>query len=908
MKNLSKICLIISALILIFTLLSCQNSYTDTSSDTVSDTDISINTDSENPPLPNIDEPIYNDGKLIITNTENIEFYPTYNLGNYFGNGFKNVYDDFEGKIEYEIMQDYDETKESTDYGEGIDEKLFETHYIVVLKLPESYPKKYAFLGIKEFKKEGSVNIAEAVYAIPNEISDQNYHYIAVPQSHLENWDDEGIIEMIWEEINYINYRKNIEVDLDFCKVDGYTEFLTRSQLETYIRTKNLPVNINTIGITPYYLVCFSKGNFDKENYVKPTYNNGIIEIIRDFTEKDNMIEKASLSIIPINISAINSESDITEIKVTLRKVDYGTPMIKNYSINHTVIKGITENLYTAFSGGVFYGLDFMGMEKSAYTVIETYEEMKNKTEFLIDEKQFEDNAVIVLRLVGAKSDRVGFCNLSNTENGIEITAYICPNYKYIQSGFKESEQIEDLNKEDENKVEYEYIIVPKTHLSKLNQKTGYITLNYNLTFDNYNSGTNIYDPEYLYTQNIYFCNYDLNLPNKSESYQIKSTLQMYDFLEKYGLSDTSLDFRLKEGQYIVIYLENFSVNNIVHTSVSIENHTLNLSYIVTEHIKNNGEKLEGQGNALIFIETKITEEINKVEVEYYDINYTKCNVIPSNEDITTYDFHKIELYEYKPNWKYKLISDYQTLQDIITDCNGYNDLKESLNEEPIFDYDIFNENYVLALYITEGNSSDIKNTFYNARVNADKNLYLCAFESSEEGCDAIYEMLYLIVIPKTHITEEIKSVIVQTTDEIVYNGPFDRIEKIRVNVNNDSARLEKFFAVINSYDEYETLFPDYEIANGINFEEYFILAVNREWYLSYEGNYVNFKTTSNGTASITFMYEDNAYDIIDYDYYILDLIMIPRSLFKYEITDIYFRYFENPNQIKHDQSQEIIG
>ena len=75
-----------------------------------------------------------------------------------------------------------------------------------------------------------------------------------------------------------------------------------------------------------------------------------------------------------------------------------------------------------------------------------------------------------------------------------------------------------------------------------------------------------------------------------------------------------------------------------------------------------------------------------------------------------------------------------------------------------------------------------------------------------------------------------------------------------------------------------------------------------------YDGDYVNFKTTPNGIASISFMYEESAYDMIEgYDFYILDLIIIPRSLLKYEITDIYFRYFENPNQEKHEQIKDAF-
>ncbi|MBR2025058.1 MAG: hypothetical protein IKA02_04560, partial [Clostridia bacterium] len=303
MKNISKICLIISALILIFTLISCQNSHTDTSSDTAGDTDTGVSTDSENSPPLNTDEPIYNDGKLIITNADSIEFYPTYDLGNYFGNGFKTVYDDFEGKIEYEIMQDYDETVESTTFGADVDEKIFETHYIVVLKLPDNYPDKSGFFGIKKLRKAGSINAADVVYKTPYNMSDVEYHYVVVPKSHLESWDDEGIIEMMWEEIDYLNYTVNVEVESDFREVDGYTELLTKSQLETYISTNDLPVYASTLALVPYYLVCFSKGNVETISFVRPTYENDVVEVTRDISVSASKSERAYLSIIPVNIN-----------------------------------------------------------------------------------------------------------------------------------------------------------------------------------------------------------------------------------------------------------------------------------------------------------------------------------------------------------------------------------------------------------------------------------------------------------------------------------------------------------------------------------------------------------------------------------------------------------------------------
>ena len=115
MKNLKYYILTLLSVILIFTLLSCNLFSTDTSTDTDGET---INTD-----ISPID-----DGKLKISyETENLDIYTSYKLGEYFGNGFKKeITCGFEGYAQYEIMQDYEETAESTTYGADVDEALFE--------------------------------------------------------------------------------------------------------------------------------------------------------------------------------------------------------------------------------------------------------------------------------------------------------------------------------------------------------------------------------------------------------------------------------------------------------------------------------------------------------------------------------------------------------------------------------------------------------------------------------------------------------------------------------------------------------------------------------------------------------------------------------------------------------------
>ena len=61
-----------------------------------------------------------------------------------------------------------------------------------------------------------------------------------------------------------------------------------------------------------------------------------------------------------------------------------------------------------------------------------------------------------------------------------------------------------------------------------------------------------------------------------------------------------------------------------------------------------------------------------------------------------------------------------------------------------------------------------------------------------------------------------------------------------------------------------------------------------------FRGAIVNFKTTSNKIASITFMI-DPSYDIITdgWDKYFFDFVIIPKEYLKYEIDYLYLRYEE---------------
>ena len=64
-------------------------------------------------------------------------------------------------------------------------------------------------------------------------------------------------------------------------------------------------------------------------------------------------------------------------------------------------------------------------------------------------------------------------------------------------------------------------------------------------------------------------------------------------------------------------------------------------------------------------------------------------------------------------------------------------------------------------------------------------------------------------------------------------------------------------------------------------------------------GDFVNFKTTAYGTASITFMSEDEEWLSDGTRTYILDLVIIPREYLKNEINHFYVRYATYGNEFK---------
>jgi hypothetical protein len=107
-------------------------------------------------------------------------------------------------------------------------------------------------------------------------------------------------------------------------------------------------------------------------------------------------------------------------------------------------------------------------MDKSAYTVIDNINDLTEKAEFSISQDDLKDKIVIVLRLVGEKGNRIGFSGIEPTKNGIKIISHISPYYEQIQSGSDDRYQIDEpiMNEDLEalkNKIEYEYILAPKS-------------------------------------------------------------------------------------------------------------------------------------------------------------------------------------------------------------------------------------------------------------------------------------------------------------------------------------------------------------------------------------------------------------------------------------------------------------
>ena len=64
----------------------------------------------------------------------NKDIYSSYNLGEYYGSGFKFEEPTSLGKAEYEIIQTYTELKKDTEYGVLVDEALFDNFVILVIK------------------------------------------------------------------------------------------------------------------------------------------------------------------------------------------------------------------------------------------------------------------------------------------------------------------------------------------------------------------------------------------------------------------------------------------------------------------------------------------------------------------------------------------------------------------------------------------------------------------------------------------------------------------------------------------------------------------------------------------------------------------------------------------------------
>ncbi len=895
MTRIRNYILILISLFLILTIVSCDNQPIDSSIDTNSE----IGDNSQ------IDDV----GLKISYEAENLDIYPSYKLGEYFGNGFKKeITCGFEGFAQYEIMQDYEETAESTTYGADVDEALFEDHYILALRFLYS-PDNLGLVGIKSFAKGEARIIANAVYSANGNLDENEYYYyyIAMPISELEDWNDEGEIEIRKNFIDYIG-ANCIELDYTYEDINGYTQLLTRSELESYISKNNIPIRMGAIGNTENYIIHISKGRFDyKPSIMKPTYENGEIKITLDYSISYHKSEKAYLSIIPLNNNLVSDINEVNKVTILLRKIQAGSLSIKEYQINKETEEFYNNiKLYTSFNGGVYYGLELTNFEKSSYTIIDNIKDLKEKTEFRISEADLENNIVIVLRLVGEKNNRVGFSNIVPTENGMKITLHVSPFYEQIQKGFDELvDKMEELD-QPTNRVEYEYILAPKSLLNKI-QKTGTLTVETDLTFNNYNG--NAYDIIEGSEYELYSVSYDKGSGSdlkSGDTWRIKTNLQLLDFIDRYGLNLSNYDYISKNDEYIVIYLENYLRSNILQWSIVENGNNLKLCYLVKEMEEQNKDYEESYGNFIIIKKNATLKEVN-ASIEYTKLEYTSASVIPNDESIVTYDFYEMDLSSGNlPNWNFKLISSFGVLENVFYTYGKY-EKEEKITASDIFVSTVFDNNYILALHLTEGHTGAIKNTFYNARMSGDNTLHLYAFQNSHSGNDVLCEMLYFIIIPKDEIKSEIKRVNIQNTNEITYNGPF---EHISITSRNEQVTLDEKHLILNSEKELEAFFEgyeQYEMLQTIDFENNILLAIKMEYYEYYPGNFINFKTTPNGVASITFMI-DTSYDFIidEWSKYVVDFIVIPKSYLQYKIEYLYIRYEESANVNASDKIEHV--
>ncbi len=812
--------------------------------------------------------------KLIIThNTQNKETYTQYKLGNYYGSGLEDSFD--VGVAEYIIIKDYDEAKRVTDYGASLDKTIFSGNYILALRCLYNHDLA-GLIGFKELTIENGQPKITVVQNGSENIYANDIYYLAVPKTELKDWSKSGRLKINKEQTPY-RRTTQIAVDNSFRQQDASIDIMSREEVIEFIEKNNLPIKVEALEISPSYLICFSKNNFDSVlSFTHPIIENDTITISRDYNLSNEKEERAFLNIIPLGVKDAAYIKRININSYILK--ENGTLVWNDYKIDKTALMYDYASFYKTFNGGVYYGDELADKSTSSYTIIETYRELLEKAEFYIDEEIFKNNYVLVLKIVNGSKNHIGYTNAQVTSYGIRLEEYVST--PYLDKIETEREDgIVDLLKPIS--IEYKYIVIPKIRLYGINKKTGTLSFDVNETFLENNEasvGKKYFDAT----------NYDIK---PGDTWRITNKLEMEDFNKKFGTNYSDKYFLSPYNEeYIIIYLESGNKYITHKTVINESENIIKICYLVGEK-----EETKEEDGYFLCLSRNADDKEFSVIIEYTIIEYGSYKSYAIDKNINSYDFYKMQLYSYdKPEWKHMLIDSYAQLEEIF---NTYKNNKyTSDNFDEVFDSTIFDKNYVLALQIDEGDSGQIKNTFYNARIGGDKVLHLYSFKNSNGGSEAIYQMLYFIIIPKEEITCEIADVCVQLTNEVAYNGPFESVSI--GSENEENITLNNSHIIINSYTELEAILENYNTykkLQNIDFENYFVLAFNRWPYYTAEykyGDFVNFKTTMNGTATITFMSMDK--DWISDSWtktYVLDLVIIPREYLKYDIEYFYVRY-----------------
>ncbi|MBR2024613.1 MAG: hypothetical protein IKA02_02250, partial [Clostridia bacterium] len=687
-----KIISILTILILIVTLSACIKIYIP-SQDT--DTDTSIPSDENSEITDNLETPL-----SVTHKTQEMDIYPSYDLGSCYVSEIKKAYINY-GNVSYYIFKTYDEANQYTDNGKNLNESIFENNYILVVKFGYTRDKA-GLIGFKNLRTGTALNLITVVNDGSGKDTNNEYYYLEIPKENFNGWENFGEIGIRKETIDYANIKEEYPPSDFIMEEDGEILLLSRQELRDFIKDNNLSIIVESLQITDNYIVCYSKKQFGTRLFfTTPTVNGNTVTLYRDYTLSKYKNERAFLHIIPIEAE---NTVEINKIELTSRVINLDEFYSQGTQIDNTVTTYKNVDFYKTFRGGLYYGTELANRSESSYTVIESYREMLTKTEFCIDEEIFNDNYVLVLKLVGNYEYRLGFANAkaskSETTSIINIDLYLTPYCdEILNDGSEDLKEKVDVI-EPTVKTYYEYIVVPKTHLKNVT-KTGNLEINVNGTFNNYEEPT------------VYSYNYNKEMYNivPGNTWIISSKSEQTQFNQDFGTT-FSLNLGKEYGrEYVIIYLNEYLNYEILQKAIRETDTLYYLSLLVkpkdTQNTVNKG----------CFVAFPIdSSSVNKkVIVEFTKINYGEYDSQSVETEIAVYDHYTINLkYNNNPEWTYKVLTDYTKFEEVY---NTYKyDPEETLTADAIFSNSIFDTHYVVAFL-----SYYYDDVYYNARISGDK-------------------------------------------------------------------------------------------------------------------------------------------------------------------------------------------